>query len=61
MDVVTHVLAQDEGMAERAEIGLEISDEPSGLRVGQREHQVAELYNSTLHMIDIRVGMLFRL
>lgn len=25
------------------------------------EHQVAELYNSPLHMIDIRVGMLFRL
>lgn len=25
------------------------------------EHQVAELYNSTLHMIDIKVGMLFRL
>jgi hypothetical protein len=25
------------------------------------EHQVAELYSSPLHMIDIRVGMLFRL
>jgi hypothetical protein len=25
------------------------------------EHQVAELYNSPLHMLDIRIGMLFKL
>ena len=43
MDVVPHVLAEDERVAEGAEVRLEICDRAAGLRVGQRERQVPEL------------------
>src|SRR5437870_8414402 len=41
--IVPHVLAEDERVAEGAEIRLEIGDRPAALRIGQREGEVCEL------------------